>query len=53
MRGAITGRDVLRNSLTIVRLWGAGCYWRCLRALVSGRPTTFLDVVCRSDPRRP
>ena len=33
MRGVITGKDLFRHSLTIVRLYGARCYLRCLRAL--------------------
>ncbi len=45
MQGTITGRDVIRHSLTILRLWGPGCYVRCLRALVSRRPCTFLEVL--------
>lgn len=45
MRGVITGKDVLRHSVTIVRLYGARCYLRCLRASVSSRPTTFLELV--------
>jgi len=45
VQGTITGRDVIRHSLTILRLWGPSCYVRCLRALVSGRPCTFLDVI--------
>ncbi len=45
MQGTITGRDVLRHSFTILRLWGPGCYLRCLRAVVSGRSTTFLGAL--------
>jgi hypothetical protein len=47
MRGTITTRDVLRHAPTIVRLWGAGCWLRCVRAALSRRPTTFLEVLCR------
>ncbi|HYS79959.1 MAG TPA: hypothetical protein VEM76_04585 [Anaeromyxobacteraceae bacterium] len=43
--GVITGKDVLKNSLTIVRLWGPKCYLRCLRAALSSKPSTFLQVV--------
>ncbi len=46
MRGVITPRDVLRHSLLIVRLWGPRCYVRCLRAALSARRSTFLEVVC-------
>ncbi len=45
MTGAITGRDVLRHPLLIVRLWGVGTYVRCIRAALSITPTTFLEVV--------
>jgi hypothetical protein len=45
MRGVITGPDVLKHSVTIIRLWGIGCYFRCLRAALSSTPSTFLDVV--------
>jgi hypothetical protein len=45
MRGVITGRDVFRHSFMIVRLFGARCYLRCLRASLSSRPSTFLEVV--------
>ena len=49
MRGAITTKDVFLHAPTIVRLWGAACYVRCLRAVLSRRPCTFLDVICRRD----
>ncbi len=45
MRGVITGKDVLRHPITIVRLFGVGCYVRCLRAALSSRPSTFLEVL--------
>ena len=45
MRGVITGKDVIRHSLTIVRCFGPRCYLRCLRAALSSRPSTFLEVV--------
>ncbi len=45
MQGSITSKDVLRHSLTILRLWGPSCYVRCLRAIVSGKPCTFLEVI--------
>jgi hypothetical protein len=45
VQGAITGRDVIRHALTILRLWGPSCYLRCLRAVVSGRRCTFLGVL--------
>lgn len=45
MHGTITSRDVFRNSFTILRLWGPGFYFRCIRAIASGRSCTFLDVL--------
>jgi hypothetical protein len=45
MRGFITGKDVLRHSFTIVKVWGVRRYLRCLRAGVSRRPSTFLAVM--------
>jgi hypothetical protein len=45
VQGAITGKDVLLHSFTILKLWGPGVYVRCLRAMVSRRPCTFLGVL--------
>ena len=45
MRGAITGKDVIVNSVAIVRLWGFGTYLQCLWAAVNRRPSTFLGVL--------
>lgn len=45
MQGTITGRDVLRHTLTILRLWGPSCYLRCLRGMMARRPCTFLEVL--------
>jgi hypothetical protein len=45
VKGLITGKDVVLQGPTIVRLWGLRMYLRCLRALLSRRPTTFLAVV--------
>ncbi len=54
VRGTITGKDVLLHSFTILRLWGPAVYVRCLRAMVSRRPCTFLGVLAeeRSVVRR-
>lgn len=49
MSGAITSKEVFLHWLTIIRLWGARCYLRCLRAIVSRRPG---DVI-PSDLGRP
>jgi hypothetical protein len=45
MRGVITRKEVLANSMLIIRLWGFRCYLRCLRAALSSAPSTFLEVV--------
>lgn len=45
MRGVITRKEVLSNSLLIIRLWGLRCYVRCLHAALSSAPSTFLEVV--------
>ncbi len=44
MRGSITSKDVFLHPLAILRFFGPGCYLRCLRAVVSGRRCTFLEV---------
>lgn len=44
MRGCITAREVLRHPVLICRLWGVGCYVRCLHAIVTGRRCTFLQL---------
>ncbi len=49
MKGVITGRDVLVHSFTILRLWGPGCYLRCLYAMVTRRSVTFLEVIHEGD----
>ncbi len=49
MQGVITGRDVLRHSFTILRLWGPVTYLRCLRAMVLRRSCTFLEIIHEGD----
>ncbi len=49
MKGVITGRDVLRHSFTILRLWGPSAYLRCLFAMVTRRSVTFLEVIHPGD----
>jgi hypothetical protein len=49
MQGVITGGDVLRHTFTIVRLWGPACYLRLLRAMVTRRSCTFLEVLNEGD----
>ena len=45
VKGAITSRDVIFHAFTIVRLWGPTFYLRCVRAVASRRPCTFLGVL--------
>jgi hypothetical protein len=45
VQGAITSKDVLLNSFTILRLWGPGFYLRCVKAIASRRSCTFLEVL--------
>ncbi|MBI5067854.1 MAG: hypothetical protein HZB56_06415 [Deltaproteobacteria bacterium] len=52
MHGMITGKHVVLHCTTIIRGFGLGCWLRCLAALLSPRPTTFLAVACPIRPRR-
>jgi hypothetical protein len=52
MLGVITGREVLRKGWTIIREFGPATYGRCVLALATGRPTTFLAVISRATRRR-
>ncbi len=45
MRGVITGRDVVFQAHTIVRLWGVATWLACVRAALSRKETTFLGVL--------
>jgi hypothetical protein len=45
VQGTITGKDVILHSFTILRLWGPSVYLRCLRAVATRRPCTFLGVL--------
>ncbi|HYV43697.1 MAG TPA: hypothetical protein VFA20_02505 [Myxococcaceae bacterium] len=51
MNGVITSKDVLANMGLIWREFGPGCFVRCMKALVSGlvsgKPTTFLEVAVK------
>jgi hypothetical protein len=49
MRGCITGRDVLLHPYMICRLWGPGCYLRCLKAVVTRQRCTFLELVAAKE----
>lgn len=44
MQGAITSRDVVRHFPLIWREFGSACAWRCVKALVLRRRTTFLEL---------
>ena len=50
MRGCITERDVLLHPVLISRLWGLGCYLRCLHAVLTGRRCTFLQLAVANVP---
>jgi hypothetical protein len=50
VQGAITSRDIFLHAFTIVKLWGPSFYLRCVRAIASRRPCTFLEVLA-SDRR--
>jgi hypothetical protein len=45
VQGSITSKDVLLHAFTIVRLFGPSFYLRCVKAIASGRPCTFLEVL--------
>jgi hypothetical protein len=45
MKGLITGKHVFRHTVTLIRLWGVPTYFRCVRAALSRKPTTFLAVI--------
>ncbi len=50
MHGSITSRRVLSHAVLIVREFGPLCYWRCVKAVLLGRRTTFLNCAF---PRKP
>ncbi len=45
IKGVITTKDVLANSLTIVDCFGFLCLLRCCAAALRQEPTTFLACV--------
>ena len=49
VQGSITGKDVFLHAFTIVRLFGPSFYLRCVRAIASGRPCTFLEVLAAAE----
>ncbi len=46
MQGVITGKDVLKHLPLIWREFGTRCAVKALRAVLTGKKTTFLDVAC-------
>lgn len=48
VQGSITSKDVLFHAFTIVRLFGPSFYLRCVKAIASGRPCTFLEVLAEN-----
>lgn len=46
MQGVITSKDVLKNLPLIWREFGTRCAVKALRAVLTGKRTTFLDVAC-------
>ncbi|MCI0569725.1 MAG: hypothetical protein L0Y66_03155 [Myxococcaceae bacterium] len=51
MHGVIKGRDVVTHLVVVWREFGTVCLLRCLRALLTGRQTTFLAVVFTRERR--
>jgi hypothetical protein len=45
IQGVITTRDVLLRGTLIIREFGLATWLRCCAVLVTGRRTTFLEVV--------
>jgi hypothetical protein len=45
IQGLITSKDVLWRAGSIVRNYGVRRYLRCVGALLSGRRTTFLELI--------
>ena len=54
MQGYITGKHLITHGGAIIQGFGFAVWLRCLAALLSHRPTTFLAVACAvpSRPRR-
>jgi hypothetical protein len=51
MRGIITNRDVLAHLRIIWTEFGPACVFRCLFAMLSRQPTTFLDIALKEASR--
>ena len=52
MQGYITGRHLFTHGGAIIRAFGLRCWLRCLGALLSPTPTTFLAVACAVPARQ-
>ena len=52
MEGIITSRDVIAHLPLIWKEYGAGCALRAIKAVVTQKKTTFLDVACDCEQRR-
>ncbi len=53
MRGVIKSKDVVTNLPLIWREFGPACVFRCLKAVVTNEPATFLDVAVKGELTRP
>jgi len=45
IQGVITTKDVILRGALIVHEFGVGTWLRCCAVLISGRRTTFLELV--------
>jgi hypothetical protein len=52
MRGVIETKDTLSHLGTIWREFGGACVVRCLLAIISGSPATFLDIAFATERHR-
>jgi hypothetical protein len=52
VEGIITSKDVIVHLPLIWKEYGTGCALRALKAVVTRRKTTFLDVACDCEARR-
>jgi hypothetical protein len=50
--GIITSRDVIANLPLIWKEFGTGCALRAIKAVVTQKRTTFLDVACDCERRK-
>jgi hypothetical protein len=49
VNGLVTSRDLLLHPLLILHGFGPRCFLRCVVAVISGRKSTFLDLVFPGD----